>query len=98
MAKTDNYNLIVDDTSIEELNGEIATIIEELDLIIEGYLASMCRVLEGGIAEGKVHQNLVTFATVAGGLENQLSSLLETFQKNNNSFINDMDSADDFLF
>lgn len=98
MANGIGYDLIVKDDNCESIANEYYKLGNRFEEYVNRYSEILNRVANDGIKSGKVHDNLLKFIEAVNGLKNQGKELTINAEKCANEFLQDMDTADSYLY
>ena len=91
-----DLNLIIDDDYIIELGETCSTRGEKLEANLQSYIKIIGEI--ESITEGELSKALNEYKECANHLIEPLSTISESVEKITNSFIIDVNEADDYLF
>lgn len=94
----EEYDLVVYDNEFEAMGEEYIKRAERFNEILEIYTASIKRILDEGIKSGQVHDNLNSFYETVEGLKDNVDDISKNAKKCLDGFIQDMDTADSYLY
>lgn len=92
------YDLVVHDDNCRELAQEYVTQAERYEEILEQYTDIIQNILETGIKEGNVHDNLQVYLNVVMTLKQQVTQIAGEGKKHTEDFLRDMDTADSYIY
>lgn len=91
-------DVVIDDNEINELNGNIENYFDYYTNKLKEYINIVDSLASNGIPSGVVHDNIEIYIESAKKLEDEILDLKDIIIKSNNTLIEDLDNADDYLF
>lgn len=98
MASGMNYDLVVNDSNFEAVGKEYYKFGQRLEDYIERYSNILNEITSEGIKSGKVHDNLLKFMEAVDSLKRQGKDIADKAEECSNKFLEDMDTADSYLY
>ena len=98
MANGIGYDLIVKDDNCESIANEYYKLGNRFEEYVNRYSDILNRVANEGVKSGKVHDNLLRCNEAVNGLKNQGKELTINAEICANEFLQDMDTADSYLY
>ena len=93
-----DQNLIIVDEYVQSLGSRCAQRGEKLEQILADYLQILREIREEALVEGKTASSLGIFIDCVSLLRDQLGILSDNADRDCRSYINDINTADDYLF
>lgn len=91
-------NLIIDDEYVYGVGDDCVLRGERLENVVETYISILNEIKEEALIEGSVSEALQAFIECMNSLNNQLTIISKRVDDTGMSFIQDINTADDFLF
>lgn len=98
MSDVESYDLVVYDEDCEAMGGVYRSRAEVYNGYIDRYTSILRTILDNGVKEGVVHDNLESFLDRVSQLKDQTTELASDASDNLNNFISDMDTADSYVY
>lgn len=90
--------LIIDDDYISDMGNYLRRAGNSIDNMIDSYIAKLQEIKVSAIMEGEIANSLEAYITSAQGLKDRAGDMGTEMEKLLDSFIADVDKADQFLF
>ena len=91
-------DLIIDDDFCKEMGTYFVKKGEELDQMVSNYISILKNVRNKGIVSGDVATALSSYISYASRLKKQIGRISSDVNKQINSFLDQVDNADQYLF
>lgn len=98
MGNETAYDLIVHDNNVISLGEEYVSRGEAFEAVLDKYINILQSILDEGIKDGKVHDNLAVFLNNVRALKSEAINIAKSAKESNHKFLTDMDSADSYLY
>lgn len=98
MSNGTPYDLIVYDSNVISLGEEYISRAQAFETVLEKYINILQAILDEGIKEGKVHDNLAVFLKMVNELKAEAINIANSAKGSSQEFLTDMDSADSYLY
>ena len=92
------YDLVIYDGNVEELGEEYVKRSDAFDAALNQYSSILEKIVDEGIKEGKVHDNLYKLLKMVNVLKLESSNIAKLAKQSNTVFLKDIDTADSYLY
>lgn len=91
-------NLIIDDNYVDNVGRNCAFRGYKMEGFLDSYLTILNEIKDAALVEGKTAQALEVFAECVAMLNDQLTTLSKSVQRTGSAFIQEINTADEYLF